>query len=89
MTPTRSLPTKSRTLSSGSKLKYNKDDFLAEVYMTSEQYDVLFTLLTNKQNLILQGAPGVGKTFAAKIIASELEVNFYTLESSQIHSKWV
>lgn len=49
--------------------KYDKDDFLSEVYMTSEQYDMLFTLLMNKQNLILQGAPGVGKTFAAKRLA--------------------
>lgn len=46
--------------------KYDKEDFLSEVYMTSEQYDMLYTLLMNKQNLILQGAPGVGKTFAAK-----------------------
>jgi len=46
--------------------KYSKEDFLSEVYMTSEQYDTLYRLLLNKQNLILQGAPGVGKTFAAK-----------------------
>lgn len=49
--------------------KYNKEDFLSEVFMTSEQYDMLHTLLVNKQNLILQGAPGVGKTFAARRLA--------------------
>lgn len=45
---------------------YTKQDFLSEVFMTSERYDVLLGLLKNKLNIILQGAPGVGKTFAAK-----------------------
>ncbi len=49
--------------------KYDENDFLAEVYMTSEQYDTLVGLLRNKKNLILQGAPGVGKTFAADRLA--------------------
>ena len=37
--------------------------------MTPEQYDTLKELLLKKKNLILQGAPGVGKTFAAKRLA--------------------
>lgn len=41
--------------------KYTKEDFLNKVYMTEERYDVLEALLRNKKNLILQGAPGVGK----------------------------
>lgn len=48
---------------------YSKDDFLKEVYMTREQYDTLVSLLKNKKNIILQGAPGVGKTFVAKRLA--------------------
>ena len=48
---------------------YTKDDFLDEVYMTPERYDVLEALVRNKMNVILQGAPGVGKTFAAKRLA--------------------
>ncbi len=44
---------------------YSKEDFLSEVYMTPEKYDTLKGLLLNKKNTILQGAPGVGKTFAA------------------------
>ena len=48
---------------------YTKEDFLSQVYMTAEQYDTLKILLKNKKNLILQGAPGVGKTFAAKRLA--------------------
>ena len=48
---------------------YSEDDFLDEVFMEPEQYETLVNLLSNKKNLILQGAPGVGKTFAAKRLA--------------------
>lgn len=48
---------------------YSEDDFLREVFMDSEKYNTLVSLLKHKQNLILQGAPGVGKTFAAKRLA--------------------
>lgn len=48
---------------------YSDDDFLSEVFMEPEQYEVLVTLLKSKKNIILQGAPGVGKTFAAKRLA--------------------
>ena len=40
---------------------YSKEDFLREVYISSEKYDTLRILLENKKNIILQGAPGVGK----------------------------
>lgn len=49
--------------------KYDKSDFLDEVYMSPEKYDSIVSLLKNKKNIILQGAPGVGKTFAAKRLA--------------------
>lgn len=48
---------------------YSKDDFLDEVYMSEETYNTLVELLDTKYNIILQGAPGVGKTFAAKRLA--------------------
>lgn len=48
---------------------YTKEDFLKQVYMTEEKYDTLVALLKHKKNLILQGAPGVGKTYAAKRLA--------------------
>ena len=48
---------------------YTKDDFLDEVYMSEETYDTLVELLDIKYNIILQGAPGVGKTFVAKRLA--------------------
>ena len=48
---------------------YTAEDFLSEVYMTKEEYDILVAVLMSKKNIILQGAPGVGKTFAAKRLA--------------------
>lgn len=48
---------------------YSKDNFLNEVYMDEDTYNTLTELLEAKYNVILQGAPGVGKTFAAKRLA--------------------
>lgn len=49
--------------------KYNEVDFLNDVFMTKEKYQDLVAVLKTKKNIILQGAPGVGKTFAAKRLA--------------------
>lgn len=48
---------------------YTKEDFLSEVFMPEEEYEKLSGILRIKKNIILQGAPGVGKTFAAKRLA--------------------
>ena len=48
---------------------YTPEDFLSEVYMDAERYGTLANVLRAKKNIILQGAPGVGKTFAAKRLA--------------------
>lgn len=48
---------------------YTAEDFLSEVYMDEDNYNILVNLLSHKMNIILQGAPGVGKTFAAKRLA--------------------
>ena len=49
--------------------KYSKEDFLEKVFFTESEYDRLYRLLMYKKNIILQGAPGVGKTFLAKRFA--------------------
>lgn len=48
---------------------YSIEDFLDEVYMSEIEYNRLVSVLKNKKNVILQGAPGVGKTYAAKRLA--------------------
>ena len=51
---------------------YTKENFLVDVYISEKQYDTLEGLLRKKLNIILQGAPGVGKTYAAKRLAYSL-----------------
>lgn len=48
---------------------YTAEDFLDEVFMPEDEYSRLVGILKAKKNIILQGAPGVGKTFAAKRLA--------------------
>jgi len=48
---------------------YDADNFLEDVYMDRESYQTLVDLVKTKKNVILQGAPGVGKTYAAKRLA--------------------
>ena len=48
---------------------YDKEDFLKDVYISADSYTTLVGLMIRKRNVILLGAPGVGKTFAAKRLA--------------------
>ncbi|MCF0233751.1 MAG: AAA family ATPase [Thermoguttaceae bacterium] len=50
-------------------VKYDDEQFLKEVYVSPEKLAKLKSDLKRKKNLILQGAPGVGKTFAARRLA--------------------
>lgn len=70
--------------------KYIKQDFLSEVYMTEEKYESLVHLLKNKKNIILQGAPGVGKTFTAKRLAYSIigEKDESKVEFVQFHQSY-
>ena len=70
--------------------RYKKDDFLKEVYMTEAKYDRLAAVLKKKKNIILQGAPGVGKTFAAKRLAYSMmgEVDDSRIEYIQFHQNY-
>lgn len=79
------LPTKDTDIQ-----KYTKEDFLNVVYMSEERYDVLEALLRNKNNIILQGAPGVGKTFTAKKLAYAMmgEIDDSRIEMIQFHQNY-
>jgi 5-methylcytosine-specific restriction protein B len=69
---------------------YTGQNFLSEVYMTEERYGQLVGLLRNKKNIILQGAPGVGKTFAAKRLAWSMmgEKDHERVEFVQFHQNY-
>ena len=49
--------------------QYSDSDFLGEVFIDKDSLADMKELLRRKMNLILQGAPGTGKTFTAKRLA--------------------
>lgn len=69
---------------------YTREDFLSEVYISEPKYNEISELLARKMNIILQGAPGVGKTFMAKRLAYSLigEKNPNRVESIQFHQSY-
>ena len=48
---------------------YSDEDFLSEVYVHTDDFADMKSLLERKRNLILQGSPGTGKTFCARRLA--------------------
>ncbi|MBR1688464.1 MAG: AAA family ATPase [Prevotella sp.] len=72
------------------KPAYSKTDFLGEVYLSDADFDRLHRLLLCKKNVILQGAPGVGKTFAAKRLAYAMmgEKDDERVEMVQFHQNY-
>lgn len=69
---------------------YSKEQFLEEVYMPETRFDRLVSVLRRKKNVILQGAPGVGKTFAAKRLAYAMmgEKDESRIEFVQFHQSY-
>lgn len=71
-------------------IKYTKQDFLKDVYLEEDKYIELVNLLDIKKNIILQGAPGVGKTFMAKRLAYSIlgEKDDDKIEVVQFHQNY-
>ena len=69
---------------------YTKADFLHDVFLSEQRYDVLVSLLRRKKNVILQGAPGVGKTYAAKRLAYSMmgQADSSRVEFVQFHQNY-
>ena len=69
---------------------YTEQDFLKEVYMDKDKYEKLVGALLYKKNIILQGAPGVGKTFAAKKLAYAImgTSDYDRIEMVQFHQSY-
>ena len=72
------------------KDRYTESDFLEEVYLDEEKYYILKNLLQYKKNIILQGPPGVGKTFVAKRLAYSIigEKNQDRVMTIQFHQNY-
>jgi len=70
--------------------RYDKTSFLRDVYISEEKYNELEYILLRKKNIILQGAPGVGKTFAAKRLAYSItgKTDDSCIEFVQFHQNY-
>lgn len=51
---------------------YSEQDFLNDAFITENEYHLLKSLIIKKKNIILQGPPGVGKTYISKLLAYSL-----------------
>ena len=78
------------TGSTNSAPNYTKENFLSDVYISESEYDTITALLKRKKNIILQGAPGVGKTFCAKRLAWSVigEKNNDLIKIVQFHQSY-
>ena len=69
---------------------FTKKDALKDLFMDEKQLDTIIRQLDRKKNIILEGAPGVGKTFVAKRIAMLYQGNTRndTIDSVQFHQSY-
>lgn len=69
---------------------YSKFDYLKDVYQSDFEYETLKSLLLNKKNIILQGCPGVGKSFSAKRFAYSImqEIDDSRIKFIQFHQNY-
>ena len=70
--------------------KYTIDDFLNDVFISKAEYDEIYRQLVRKKNVILQGSPGVGKSYMAKKLAFAFigEKNEENIEMVQFHQSY-
>lgn len=71
-----------------SKYKFAEDP--DKPFISEESFLETVSLLKRKKNIILQGPPGVGKTFIARKIAYEImqEINDVSIEMVQFHQSY-
>ncbi len=69
---------------------YSLEDAISELFLEQPMLERLLAIWTGKKNLILQGAPGVGKSFVAKRLAHLLigQKDSGRIETVQFHQSY-
>jgi hypothetical protein len=69
---------------------YDRDRAARGLFLPHKQFDDIIAALEEKKNVVLQGAPGVGKTFVAKRVAYALigSNNPDQIETIQFHQSY-
>lgn len=69
---------------------YNFADDSDKPFISETDFKKIVTLLERKKNIVLEGAPGVGKTFLARKVAYQLigEVKDENIEMMQFHQSY-
>ena len=70
--------------------EYTKEDILKEVFLPETKIDNILFNIDHKKNIILQGPPGVGKTFVAKRLCylHQGKKSIDNIESVQFHQSY-
>lgn len=70
--------------------EYNFADDPDKPFISEEKFNEIVELLFRKKNIILQGAPGVGKTFLARKVAYQLigQMKDENIETVQFHQSY-
>ena len=70
--------------------EYDRTKAMNGLFLAASQFDEMLEALVEKKNLVLQGAPGVGKTFVAKRLAYALigSNDHRRVETIQFHQSY-